>query len=93
MASACALAIISGKNIFICSSETPAGVSELLFHGRGRNGKRQLVSSPSPSLLRKSTSPKGRGKSTPGSFLIAPKTSAMSLTAWLSLRESWRGSA
>ena len=29
----CALAIISGKNIFIGSSETPAGVSELLFHG------------------------------------------------------------
>lgn len=30
-----ALRIISGKDIFICSSETPAGVSELLFHGRG----------------------------------------------------------
>ena len=37
-----ALRIISGKDIFICSSETPAGVSELLFHGRGRGGKRQL---------------------------------------------------
>ena len=28
-----ALRINSGKNIFIGSSETPAGVSELLFHG------------------------------------------------------------
>ena len=37
-----ALRIFSGKDIFICSSETPAGVSELLFHGRGRGGKRQL---------------------------------------------------
>ena len=42
--------------------------------------------SPSPSSLRDATSPKGRGKSTPGSFLIALKTSATSLTAWLSLR-------
>ena len=32
----------SGKIIFICSFETPAGVSKLLFHGRGRGGKRQL---------------------------------------------------
>ena len=81
MAAACALAMFSGKSIFICSSETPAGVSELLFHGRGRNGKRKLVSSPSPSLLRKSTSPKGRGKSTTGSFLIAPNTLATNVTA------------
>ena len=32
------------------------------------------------------TSPKGRGKSSAGSFLIAPKTSATSLRPWLSLR-------
>ena len=37
-----ALRIISGRIIFICSFETPAGVSKLLFHGRGRNEKRQL---------------------------------------------------
>ena len=42
MRAAFALRINSGKNIFICSSETPAGVSELLFHGRDRNGKQQL---------------------------------------------------
>ena len=40
-----------------------------------------------------STSPKGRGKSTAGSFLIMPNTLATSLTAWLSPWESWRGSA
>ena len=38
-------------------------------------------------------SPKGRAKCTAGSFLFAPNTLAMSFTAWLSLRESWRGSA
>ena len=37
-----ALRIISGKIIFICSFETPAGVSKLLFHGRGRKVKRHL---------------------------------------------------
>ena len=36
---------------------------------------------------------KGRAKSTPGSFLIALKTSATSLRPWLPLRGSWRGSA
>ena len=39
------------------------------------------------------TSPKGRGKSTARHFLIEPNTLAMNFTAWLSLRESWRGSA
>ena len=38
------------KEIFICSFETPAGVSKLLFHGRGRKGKRQLPF-PAASLL------------------------------------------
>ena len=32
------------------------------------------------------TSPKGRGKSTAGNFLIVPNTLATNLTAWLSLR-------
>ena len=40
-----------------------------------------------------STSPKGRGKSTAGNFLIMPNTLVSNLTAWLSLWESWRGSA
>ena len=39
------------------------------------------------------SSPKGRAKSTAGNFLIALKTSATSLRPWLSLWESWRGSA
>lgn len=37
-----ALAIFSGRIILICSFETPAGVSKLLFHRRGRRGKRHL---------------------------------------------------
>ena len=39
------------------------------------------------------TSPKGRGKNTAGNFLIASNTLATNVTAWLSLWESWRGSA
>ena len=39
------------------------------------------------------SSPKGRAKSTAGNFLIMPNTLAMNFTAWLSLWESWRGSA
>ena len=35
MASACALAIISGIGFFIRDSEKPAGFSESPFHGRG----------------------------------------------------------
>ena len=50
----------------------------------------RLASSPSPSLLRKSTSPKGRGKGTARNFLITLKTSATSLKPWLSLWESWQ---
>ena len=39
------------------------------------------------------SSPKGRAKSTTGNFLIMPNTLATNVTAWLSLWESWRGSA
>ena len=39
------------------------------------------------------SSPKGRAKSTAGSFFIMPNTLVTNFTAWLSLRESWRGSA
>ena len=39
------------------------------------------------------SSPKGRAKSTAGSFLIEPNTLVMNFTAWLSPWESWRGSA
>ena len=37
-----ALAIFSGRIILIYNFETPAGVSKLLFHRRGRRGKRHL---------------------------------------------------
>ena len=36
----CALAIISGIVILICSSAKPAGLAELLFHGRDAEGNR-----------------------------------------------------
>ena len=75
MRSAFALRINSGKNIFICSSETPAGVSELLFHREG-SWREAAVAAPLSAKARRcgkrprplrllttfaSTSPKGRG--------------------------------
>ncbi len=60
----CALHISSGMIIFISHLSRSAERSKRYFHRRGRCRKRQvqtLPSSPSPSLLRKSTSPKGRG--------------------------------
>ena len=39
------------------------------------------------------SSPKGRAKSTTRNFLFVPNTLVPNFTAWLSLRESWRGSA
>ena len=42
MASACALAIISGKIIFISRLSRPAGRSKRYFHRRGCNRERQL---------------------------------------------------
>ncbi len=43
MASACALAIFSGIIIFISRLSRSAERSKRYFHGRGRNGKRQLL--------------------------------------------------
>ena len=60
----CALHISSGMIIFISRLSRSAERSKRYFHRRDRCRKRQvqtLPSSPSPSLLRKSTSPKGRG--------------------------------
>ena len=42
MASACALAIFSGKIIFISRLSRSAERSKRYFHGRGRNGKQHL---------------------------------------------------
>ena len=39
------------------------------------------------------SSPKGRAKSTAGSFLIMPNTLATGFKSWLPLWGSWRGSA
>ena len=48
---------------------------------------------PSPSSLRDATSPKGRGKSAAGNFLIAPNALVTNLRAWLPLRGSWHRAA
>ena len=38
-----AVVVVAAERLFfICSFETPAGVSKLLFHGRGRGWKRQV---------------------------------------------------
>ena len=51
MSAAFALAIMRGNNIFICISETTAVVSEILFHGKGRDGKRHFYAFPGFGLL------------------------------------------
>ena len=42
MASACALAMFSGKNIYNFAFVALCGALQTHFHGRGRNGKRHL---------------------------------------------------
>ena len=54
-----ALGIFSGIVFMICCSETPAGVSEQLFHGEGRKGKRLLL--PVVTLFCESAFGVGRG--------------------------------
>ena len=60
---------------------------------RSDDGEGSLSGIPPQSLLRKASSPKGRAKSTARNFLIAPDALARDFKPWLSLRESWRGSA
>ena len=80
-----------GLTAFACSPERGS-----FLHARklcAKAGKFAVVpeaGSPSPSSLRDATSPKGRGKSTAGSFFIVPNTLVMNFTAWLSLWESWQ---
>ena len=86
-----------------------ADFPETHFHRRGRRGKRQSQrrflrkrgvagkccwSAPSQSKPNGfASSPKGRAKSTARNFLITTNPLAINFPAWLSLRESWRGSA
>ena len=42
MASACALAMFSGKNIYNFAFVALCGALQTHFHGRGRGGKRQV---------------------------------------------------
>ena len=55
------------------------------------SGKRPAPSQSKPDGF--ASSPKGRAKSTAGSFLVSPNTLATNVMAWLPLRGSWRGSA
>ena len=48
MATACALAIISGKIIFIFAFVAPCGALQTHFHGRGRDGDRGICCTRSP---------------------------------------------
>ncbi len=93
----CTLAIISGRIIFNFAFVALCGALQTHFHGRGRRGKRQLqrrflrkrgaaISGLALSVTCGDSSPKGRAKSTAGSFLITLKTLATNVTAWLSLR-------
>ena len=82
MAAACALAMFSGKSIFICSSETPAGVSELLFHGRGRSVERYLLPKSAIRVMQKGLL---RGAAAPEGYVIAAQTSksGSSFSMWM----------
>ena len=109
MPSAFALGIFSGKIIFNCALPGRLrSARKRIFTGRvvEENGscsaafcesvalrKNICGSAPSPSSLRDATSPKGRGKSNAGNFLVIHNTLVTGFKSWLSLRESWRGSA
>ena len=79
----CTLAMFRGIDIFICSSETPAGVSELLFHGRGVVAgndiyrKNLRFASYKKGLLRSAAAPEG--------YVIAVQTSKLgsSFSMWM----------
>ena len=77
MLSASLWAIFSGKIIFILRLSRPAGFSFSLFHGKGRNGKRQLAGAGSllgnePSQALRASSPEGRAKTVEGTLLASP---------------------
>ena len=86
----CTLAMFTGMDIFICSSETPAGVSELLFHGRSHSGERHLPQKPVNRFKVRTNSrhaKKGllRGAAAPEGQVIAAQTSKLgsSFSMWI----------
>ena len=80
MSSACALGIFSGKIFFRAIPESLRTFRDRIF-----TGGVAAVSGLALSGTYGDSSPKGRAKSTAGSFLIASDTLASRLTAWLSL--------
>ena len=81
----------------ICEKEKPAGFSFSLFHGKGRNGKRQLAAAGSlrgnePSQALRASSPEGRAKTVEGAFLVSFSKGYQGHTgsaSCLSLWERW----
>ena len=90
-----ALCTSIAEDFFIFAFVALCGALQAHFHGRGRNGKRQLQrrflrkrgatgkccwSAPSQSSpVGLASSPKGRAKSTAGNFIIMPNTLAKTL--------------
>ena len=85
MRSALLCASIAEELFIISRLSRPAGRSKRYFHGRGRNGKRQLQRRflrkrsaagkvPPQSLLRKASSPKGAPLGTTGNFAATAKS-------------------
>ena len=101
MASACALAIISGKNIYNFAILENLRIFQNCLFTEGvvvangicsaafcESAALRLASSPSPSSLRDATSPKGRGSGETTNSALEPET--IPLCQGLSPWESWQ---
>ena len=71
------------KYFLYCKQASPAGLACLLFHGKGRNGRRHLLAPAplrgasrqlgnEPSQALRASSPEGRAKTVEGVFLASP---------------------
>ena len=71
------------KYFLYCKQASPAGLACLLFHGKGRNGRRHLLAlaplrgasrqlGNEPSQALRASSPEGRAKTVEGVFLASP---------------------
>ena len=71
------------KYFLYCKQASPAGLACLLFHGKGRNGRRHLLAlaplrgasrqlGNKPSQALRASSPEGRAKTVEGVFLASP---------------------
>ena len=85
------------KRIFTGGGVTANGICSAAFCEsaalRETNSLRLMACALSVKAYGFASSPKGRAKSTPGSFLFVANTLVLNFTAWLPLWGSWRGSA